>query len=177
MMSFERYKNDIAALVKEGDLLEVAMIVETFPEKGKDLKKEFLQTLPKFAERYQQWYSEAIVCISQLLPERLEDFKLYYSPARNRKEITNDTYTISDYLHGLTVTKGYLKEKVSGPDAATPKFRQQVSIVKSLERRFESSLFDIKALVQADVFENELDTADELNKKGFYRAAVGQLLV
>jgi hypothetical protein len=32
-------------------------------------------------------------------------------------------------------------------------------------------LFDIQALVQADLFDNELDAAGELNKKGFQRAA------
>ena len=37
--------------------------------------------------------------------------------------------------------------------------------------RFESTLFDIRALVQADFFDNELDVCEELNKKGFHRAA------
>jgi hypothetical protein len=50
-------------------------------------------------------------------------------------------------------------------------FDQQVKIVEALKQRFESSLFDIRALVQADLFDNELDAAAELNKKGFQRAA------
>jgi len=37
--------------------------------------------------------------------------------------------------------------------------------------RFESVLFDIKQLVQADLFDSEIDTARELLKKGFDRAA------
>ena len=42
----------------------------------------------------------------------------------------------------------------------------------SLESRFESSLFDMQQLVQADMFDSELDAARELWKKGFLRAAV-----
>jgi hypothetical protein len=38
-------------------------------------------------------------------------------------------------------------------------------------RRLESSLFDIRAIVQADLFDNELDAAEELNRKGFERGA------
>ena len=110
-----------------------------------------------------------MVCISQLLPQRLEDFTSYYKPLRVRKDITYENYTISDYLKSLTITRGFDKEKVVGPDAAFSVFQQQLSIVEALERRFESSLFDIQALVQADLFDNELDAAEELNKKGFHR--------
>jgi hypothetical protein len=61
--------------------------------------------------------------------------------------------------------------KVVGPDAAIPKFKQQVEIVKSMQQRFESSLFDIRAVVQADLYDSELEAAADLNKKGFFRAA------
>ena len=49
--------------------------------------------------------------------------------------------------------------------------QQQVSILQSVERRFESSLFEIKQLVQADLFDSELEAAKELLKKRFVRAA------
>jgi len=48
---------------------------------------------------------------------------------------------------------------------------QQVRIVEAVESRFESSLFDIHAIVQADLFDDELDSAAELSRKGFHRAA------
>jgi hypothetical protein len=66
---------------------------------------------------------------------------------------------------------GYLKEKVAGPDAAIPNFRQQLSIVKSVKTRFESSLFDIRQFVQGDLFDSELEAAGELAKNKFLRAA------
>ena len=63
------------------------------------------------------------------------------------------------------------KTKVVGPDAAIPHFRQQLAIVKSVKARFDSSLFDIRQLVQADLFDSELDGAKELAKHKFTRAA------
>ena len=62
-------------------------------------------------------------------------------------------------------------EKIVGMDAAIPQFRQQLAILKSVEERFESSLFDIRQLVQADIFDSELDAAKELAKNKFTRAA------
>ena len=78
---------------------------------------------------------------------------------------------IEDALQGLQVTRGWEKEKVVGADAAIPRFTQQLNIIKSISRRFESSLFDIKQLAQADLFDSGLDAARELNKKGFARGA------
>jgi len=40
-----------------------------------------------------------------------------------------------------------------------------------VKARFESSLFDIRQLVQADLFDSELDAAKELAKHKFTRAA------
>ena len=171
-MSFERYKKDIEKLTAEGGLLRIAMIIETFPKHKEKLiiSQKELKTIPHFKEKYQSWYSEAVVCISQLLSERLEDFISYYKPLKQRKGIDVANYTVSDYLKGLKITSG-LGETVAGPDAAISAFDQQLNIVESLKQRFESSLFDIRALVQADLFDNELHAAQELNKKGFHRAA------
>jgi hypothetical protein len=44
-------------------------------------------------------------------------------------------------------------------------------LYKAAIARFESSLFDIKAMAQADLFDNELDAAEALNKNGFARGA------
>ena len=107
--------------------------------------------------------------IRQLLPDRLDDFISYYKPLKPRKELNAATYTISDLLQGITVSRG--GETVAGFNAALLPLEQQANIVRALKRRFESSLFDIRSLVQADLFENELDAAEELNKKGFQRGA------
>jgi hypothetical protein len=139
-MSFEKYKKDIDQLIEQGHLLQLAMIAADHPDKAKELKitNEQKTKLPHFHSEYQAWYSEANACIAQLMPNRLDDFIEYYNPKRTRKEITYGNYSISDYLRGLTITRGYYKEKVVGPDAAISSFAQQLGIVISLKQRFES---------------------------------------
>ena len=55
--------------------------------------------------------------------------------------------------------------------AVIPRFQQQLAILQSAQQRFKSSLFDIKQLLQADLFDSELEAAKELNRKGFLRGA------
>ena len=43
--------------------------------------------------------------------------------------------------------------------------------MKAAEKRFDSSLFEIRQLVQADLFDSEIDAARELLKNKFVRAA------
>ena len=126
--------------------------------------------LPSFNSEYQAWYSEARALIKQLLPDRLDDFVRHYDKPRHRKNIDYESYRIEDCLQGVTVTNA-LREKVVGPKAAIPHFQQQLNIVKSAQARFETSLFDIQQLVAADLFDSELDSAAELAKKKFLRAA------
>jgi hypothetical protein len=177
--NLDRYKKDLDSLLIKGNMLHLAMQAECFPEQFEhELKREFgdkaketLEALPSFKEAYQPWYSETMVLIRQLLPDRLSDFVRHYEKPKPRKDITYENYVIEDYLQGLNVTRGWQKESVVGPDAAIPHFRQQMAILKSVRGRFESSLFDIRQLVQADLFDSELETAKELAKNKFTRAA------
>jgi hypothetical protein len=183
--NLDRYKKDLESLIDRGRNLLNAMQAECFPEafekqlnkvtgNDKGAAKEFLRTLPSFKNTYQLWYSEAKVLIRQLLTDRLSDFVSHYEKPKGRKDITYENYKIEDYLQGLRVTRtvGYLEEKkLAGPDAAIPQFEQQLAILKSVQARFESSLFDIRQLVQADLFDSELDAAKELAKNKFSRPA------
>ena len=179
LSNLERYKKDLDALVATGESLYLAMKVECFPVKVEEVLKarygdtaeKTLEALPSFAEAYQPWYSEAKVLIWQLLPDRLSDFVRYYEKPKPRKDLTNENYRIEDYLQGLVLTRGSKGEKIVGPDAAVSLFSQQLAILKSVRARFESSLFDIRQLVQADLFDSELDAAKELAKNKFTRAA------
>lgn len=51
------------------------------------------------------------------------------------------------------------------------RFGTQLAILTTVRTRFESSLHDIRQLVQADLFDSELDASRELLKSGFLRAA------
>lgn len=179
-MKTEKYKNDIKKLVDKGNVLYYRMIIDCLDKEELErtgLDKEMIANTKKavgrFSEEYQPWYSEALAVLQQILPSRVDDFVAYYRPSKNRKtdSINYENYVIQDYLNGMSVTRGYEKTKVVGQDAAVPKFKQQVNIIEALQKTFESSLFDIRALLQADLFDNELDAAEELKKKGFLRAA------
>ncbi len=177
--NLDKYKSDLESLIDKGLDLHHAMQYECFPtefeaefKKHKPTKKkltEFKKKLPSFREEYQSWYSEAQMIIKQLLPDRLVDFVKFYEKPKGRKGIEYGNYTIEDYLQSLRVTRG--GEEIVNSSAAIPQFRQQLSILKSVKKRFESSLFDIKQLVQADLFDSELDMAQELLKNKFLRAA------
>lgn len=178
--NLDKYKSDLNDLVDLGGKLDVAIQLECFPEKFekhfKEKKEEhkfsdIKKILPSFRDEYQKWYSEALILVKQLLPNRLNDFVRLYEKPKTGKQLSSDTYVIEDYLKGIQVRHNFTQEVLVGPDAAVPLFSQQLNIVKSIVRRFESSLFEIKQLVQADLFDSELDVARELLKNKFLRAA------
>ncbi len=82
-MSIERYKNDVEKLLQRGRELLRAMIVETHPEAAKKLSEERLEQLPDVRAKYQSWYSESLAAVTQLLPDRVDDFVSYYKPRRD----------------------------------------------------------------------------------------------
>ncbi|SDR53436.1 hypothetical protein SAMN05443026_5602 [Burkholderia orbicola] len=177
--NIDRFKNDLAKLIKLGNKLHMSMQLACFPDQIKsELKKqlkektdEFIKNLPSFETEYQRWYSEALALLRQILPDRVADFCRHYEKPKTRKDITYDNYRIEDYLQGLNVTRGVYKEKVVSQDAAIPHFRQQLAIVEAAQGRFDSSLFDIRHMVQADLLDSELEAAEHLAKSKFFRAA------
>ena len=168
-----KYKKDIDILIENGYELQKGLYYELRNEFTSDFEKlseKQKAELAKysFKNKYNEWYNEALSIIKQLVPDRLDDFKAYYKLDK-RKDITYSTYTISDYLINITVRRS--GEIIASPTSVISKFEQQYYIVKSLKHRFESSLYDVKQLLQADVFDSEIDSARELCKKGFYRAS------
>ena len=177
--NLEKYKSDLDKLIRNGQALLVALQMEYNRKQSEEIYKkmlgdkydEFAKKLPHFSTGYQSWYSEASAVVKQLVPDRLGDLIRLYEKPKTRKEVTWENYVIEDLLQGLTVTRGYNKEVIVNGAAGIPRFEQQVEILKSAQGRFESSLFDIRQLVQADLFDSELDAARELLKNKFVRAA------
>lgn len=168
-----KYQKDLRSLIQKGHNLYYGLYNEFYKEYKTEIDKldKDIQELIKrssFKDKYNSWYNESLAVIKQLMPERLDDFISYYKLPK-RKEYDYETYTISDYLIGLVKTRG--SQYVFKPSSIITKFSQQFQILKSLETRFESSLYDIKQLLQADLFDSEIDAAKELCKKGFFRAA------
>jgi galactitol-specific phosphotransferase system IIB component len=165
MNNYTKYKDDLEKLLGRGELLLLSLYIKFHPKSEKVKQK-----LPDFYGEYQMWYSESYILIKQLLIDRLADFKSYYEKPKNRKQINHENYCIEDALQNL----GYRNNRgaiIVDQSAAIPKFKQQLAILKSINARFESSLFDITQLLQADLFDSELKMGEELLNKGFIRAS------
>jgi hypothetical protein len=147
----------------------LADMLELYKDKAN--VQEALKKLPKFNVAYEAWYSECLALLKQLLPDRFQDFKEHFEAPKNRKEITYATYRIQDALKGLCVTRSPYNEVIVDHKAAVPHLRQQAAILRAAEKRFDSSLFEIRQLVQADLFDSEIGAARELLKNKFLRAA------
>ena len=125
-----------------------------------------------FENFYQSWYSKAQAVVKQVLPDRLADFLSHYEYPRTRKgkDITHDNYTIRDYLKGLQIKNG-LNEVVVSPSSAIFDFQQQLNIVKAARDALDSTLMSLSGILQADLFDTEIEEADALAKKEHLRAA------
>ena len=167
MNNIQKYKADLEALVTMGEKMREDLC-------GRDNKdKDVAVNTSVYLEKcYQRWYTESFVVIKQLLPDRLTEFERLYMGDRRRKEIDNTTFTIQDWLNGIRAGSNSFGEKTFDDFGAMGmRFVNQLKILKSVEARFDSTLFDIKQLFQADLFDSELETARELANHGFLRAA------
>lgn len=175
--TIDRFKSDLGSLLERGRMLQVAMQRECAPEQfDKEVKAqlkgkaaEYIEKLPDFSRTYQRWYTEAQAVVRQLIPERLNDFVRHYEKPRGRKDIDFENYRVEDYLQGLQVTRA--GEVVVSPSAAINQFEQQIAILAAAKVRFDSSLMDMRQMLQADLFDSELQAAEHLLKFKYVRAA------
>ena len=179
-INVNKFKADLDRLINTSHDLQLAMIFASC-DKEEALAMFAASKIPKskceqaerkarsFSSDYQTWYSESIALLKQLLPDRLADFKALYERPANRKDISFVNYVIADFLIGLQTSRH--GEVIADRKAAVPKFQNQAAILASAEARFSSSLFEIRQLVQADLFDSEIDSARELLGNRFLRAA------
>jgi hypothetical protein len=176
--NLDRFKKDLDALITLGGQLTIAMRLHidddgTYKKQiEKHLKEKaaaYLKDLPNFPTIYQRWYSESVVLLKQILPDRVVDFIQHYEPSKTRKDLTFGSYRIRDYLQGTHVTRG--DEIIVDRSAAITHYEQQFAILKAAEARFSSSLFDIRQMIQADLLDSEMEAAEQLAKYKYVRAA------
>ncbi len=177
--NLERFKKDLDRLIKLGDDLHNSMQHESVPndafekyirkQLGDKQAQEIIHNLPAFKTTYEAWYSESLALLRQLLPDRLQTFISLYEKPKGRKAIEYGNYVIQDYMQDMRI-KRYGEIQVD-PTAAIPQFRQQLAILNAAKARFQSSLFEIRQFVQADLFDSEIDLARELLKSNLLRAA------
>jgi hypothetical protein len=174
--NLSKYKSDLDKLVALGRKMHLDLVFRHRAEVGK-LSKEHQEMYEKvkdaFEDNYQAWYTEAGSVIRQLIPDRLSEFQELYKGDGKRKTTEPQTYHIQDWLNGVraNTAKGTADKIFNDLAIVSLRFNTQTLILSAVQARFKSSLFDIKQLVQADLFDSELDAARELSKNGFHRAA------
>ena len=178
--NLELYKTDLSKLLSMGSKMHLDLAAQSKKQNGEDLQELFDGDVEKgfklvdgrFQNDYQRWYTESFAVIKQLIPQRVEEFKELYQGGPRRKEINAMTYTIQDWLTGIRSGTNYLGEKIFNDlNSVFMKFQTQLQILNAAESRFDSTLHDMRQIVQADLFDTELDAGRELLKSGFLRAA------
>ncbi|KZK92898.1 hypothetical protein PsAD5_03619 [Pseudovibrio sp. Ad5] len=176
----KKFSKELDQLIDDGNELVKAMHNDCTPRKFReaylplvegDEKEldEIIRKLPDFESEYQGWYSKAQALIKQVMPDRLADFISYFEIPKGRKSIDFQNYMIRDYLQGLRTTRG--GDVIADQSAAIPEFKQQLNMVKAAKATLDSTLMDLKSVLQADLFDSEVETAGALAKAGYLRAS------
>ena len=186
MENLNKYRDDLASLTNLGAEMfrELASRLESTNERDPQERKDE-QTSEQQAKSieayYQGWYTESYALIKQMLPDRLNEFKELYMGSGRAKTTDATNFTIQNWLIGMRASQRPIRpgaisvepdrRMFQDAEAVAMRLQSQLSILIAVRRRFESSLFDIRQMVQADIFDSELEAATGLAKNGFTRAA------
>lgn len=107
-------------------------------------------------QKYETWYSLSFRLISRVLPERKDDFRVLY---KSPDESVTDIYY---YL-----TRGEIRHA----DQVANRLQNQIALLCAAQAALSSVLMDLRATLQANLFDSELDTASSLLKDGLLRPA------
>lgn len=164
MQDYVEIKNEVKQLVELG--AKICLALE--PKTEKNIKK--CADFHFFLENYEVWYTKSLLIIKQITPDRLQDFtQLYLNP--KRKELSLSTYCAADALRNLTAKNPFDFSYTYGPWSARYCIHSQLRMVEACRDKFDSKIFDIQVILQADIFDSELESAKHLLKMGFLRAS------
>lgn len=141
---------------------------------GKEILNQFIndeeeKKISSLRKSYQTWYTKALIVVKEIIPARYDEFVECYSCSK-RKEISYSNFSMSDYLLGICISRGGVREfdpRVAG----LIRFSTQVDIVRSIVENIDNVLFNIKSNIEFEVLDNELDSSRTLLKKGYLRSA------
>ena len=165
MSSLGKFEQDLDSLITDGENLT---------------QKNF----EDFKNEYEIWYSEAENTVKVLLPSRYNDFVFYYNNDTGKNCIKHEisklipncgfgiSHTSSSEKRSEAETTQTVNDLTNGArERSINWFKRQLAILKSVKKKFESSLFSIEQTLHADLFGSELEQAKHLNNLGFFRAA------
>jgi hypothetical protein len=151
----DKIKEELGSLIKEG----MAFINEKTKKDG-----------PSIIIGYQSWYTKALLTVRQFSPDRLEDFASQYQQPK-RKSISASTYTIHDFLHGLSVNDHLGKPIFDTYSVFFARLMHQLGMLKGALNLCDSKLNDIHTTIQLELLDQDLIGARGLLKAKQFRSA------
>ncbi|MBM2816472.1 MAG: hypothetical protein HW421_3234 [Ignavibacteria bacterium] len=174
----EKFKKDLDRLIRKGTEIEFDFMLTTglIP---KDPKNPIYANIMKmqattkywstFKTDYQNWYTESVVVIRNLITDRIDDFIRLFKDTKS-KEGDASGNDISDALIDATLLNQSAEKKAKA-GIVSHKLKQQIRILESAKLRFDSAFFEINRIMMAEFLDSEMENAKELLKRGFNRAA------
>lgn len=143
-------------------------------DEGKEILSRFIndeeeKKISSLRKSYQTWYTKALIVVKEIIPARYDEFVECYSCSK-RKEISYANFSMSDYLLGICITRGGVRQ-FDPRTAGLIRFSTQVDIVRSIVENIDNVLFNIKSNIEFEVLDNELSSSRTLLKKGYLRSA------
>ena len=163
MNKYDDIKVEIQELINEGNILMESLSNYYVDENSVDVTKPYVLK-DYFFKNYESWYTKAHSAVKQILPDRIDDFSILYRNNR-RSTLTAETYTSSDALLLLGDSFSF------APNNAVSHLGRQVGMLIACLERFDSKIYDLHTLIEADVFDSEIESAKHLHKLGYLRAA------
>lgn len=165
MGKYDELKSELTSLVAEGKKITIGLSTYSQEFNFQNATEDEISDIKYFFDNYEKWYTKALAVIKVIIPDRYTDFSILYKNDK-RKEISWKTYTISDAVQRITSM-----DKSLHPHKALTRLLQQVSMLEVCLDKFESKIFDIQTILQADIFDSEIESARHLLRMGYLRAS------
>jgi hypothetical protein len=176
MNTKDEFKKELIKLHNDGlSLLEQETIRNNI-RKQDELKKRERNTknnnFPSIQVSYNKWYTATLPLIKLLAQERYDDFTSFYKLKKRKTNYYSTLeYTIADYLNNDREALSFRLDNFDEFDTFLVKFQNQLAILNACIENIDTLLFDIKNVLQYDMYKSELEAAADLLKNGFLRPA------
>jgi hypothetical protein len=118
---------------------------------------------------YESWYTKALAAISQLIPQRQAEFVEAYRREK-RRQVDAETYTIGDFLIGLSLDKAGQPVFDTKMNFAA-KMLRQITIVQAALQTLPSVLRNVRGALLAELLDSDITTGRELLRSNHFRSA------
>ncbi len=122
----------------------------------------------ELTQLYQNGYTRALGLVRSLAPERLTEFKALYEPDTKRRDLGPLNYCLQDYFTGI---RPGAWDDWNADSICYTKTDLQKAILLSIANTIDQRVGNALLVLQASLFDREMDTSDELLAKGHLRAA------